>query len=274
MIGYIYITTNLITNKKYIGSHHCTYFDKNYFGSGSLLKKALAKYGKENFTCEIIAECDSEESLVELEEYFIMFFDAVNNLDYYNLDYSGYKRGVTGYKHSPEAKRKIGQFFRDKWKDPFYRERFIHQGSDNGFFGKHHSEETRQHLSEVWDYEKHQSEETKKRRALSRIGKKQSDETKRKISDANRGKKRSEETRERISLSKKGRKAPVETKQKLSRIRKENGVKPPSAKGKIYVKNLTTQHSTRIDPSELEKYISMGYIKGRFKKKKYKWKKK
>ena len=46
MFGYIYITTNLITNRKYIGQHRSKTFDFiNYKGSGKILRKAFKKEG-------------------------------------------------------------------------------------------------------------------------------------------------------------------------------------------------------------------------------------
>ena len=39
MFGYIYETTNLIDGKKYIGKHKSKTFDRNYYGSGTSLKK-------------------------------------------------------------------------------------------------------------------------------------------------------------------------------------------------------------------------------------------
>jgi hypothetical protein len=53
-IGYIYITTNLINNKKYIGQHKSKSFDLNYLGSGKLIVEAIKKYGKDNFKTEVI----------------------------------------------------------------------------------------------------------------------------------------------------------------------------------------------------------------------------
>lgn len=35
--------------------------DPNYLGSGIVLKKAIQKYGKENFVCEIIECCDTKK---------------------------------------------------------------------------------------------------------------------------------------------------------------------------------------------------------------------
>lgn len=48
---YIYITTNLLNGKKYIGKRHCLceISNDNYLGSGKVLKNAIRKYGKNNF---------------------------------------------------------------------------------------------------------------------------------------------------------------------------------------------------------------------------------
>jgi hypothetical protein len=51
-ISIIYCTTNKINGKKYIGSHNKRKL--NYLGSGTDLKQAIKKYGKENFTRQIL----------------------------------------------------------------------------------------------------------------------------------------------------------------------------------------------------------------------------
>lgn len=72
---------------KYIGK--CVYQRQNdwrkYLGSGVYLKRAINKYGKENFYKIIIDECDSEEELREVEEYYISQFDAVKSPFFYNI---------------------------------------------------------------------------------------------------------------------------------------------------------------------------------------------
>ena len=42
-IYYIYITINLVNNKKYIGKHYGA-IDDDYLGSGTLLKRAINKW--------------------------------------------------------------------------------------------------------------------------------------------------------------------------------------------------------------------------------------
>ena len=89
MYGYIYETTNLVNNKKYIGQHRSKKFDKSYLGSGVVLLKAIEKYGKENFSCKILKECVSEEDLNLSEKQFILEFSASNSDDYYNIASGG-----------------------------------------------------------------------------------------------------------------------------------------------------------------------------------------
>lgn len=79
----IYCTTNLINGKKYIGKDVCN--NPNYLGSGVLLKKSIIKYGKENFLKEILEECNSKEMLNDREKYWIVYHNAVNSSEYYNL---------------------------------------------------------------------------------------------------------------------------------------------------------------------------------------------
>jgi group I intron endonuclease len=78
----IYLTTNLINNKKYIGKDINN--NPKYLGSGSVLKKAIKKYGKENFKKEILEYCNSKEELCQREEYWLNFHNAETDPLYYN----------------------------------------------------------------------------------------------------------------------------------------------------------------------------------------------
>ena len=94
MFGYIYLTTNLINGKKYIGRRKSEVFLGNrYLGSGIHLKRAVKKYGKENFSVEFIESADTFNDLVELERYYIRLSDAVNCDMYYNQSYGGETEG-------------------------------------------------------------------------------------------------------------------------------------------------------------------------------------
>ena len=76
----IYKTTNNINGKYYIGKHKTKDLDDGYLGSGKLLKRALKKYGKENFTKVILLEC-SDEQQMNLAERIMVVPDPTN----YNL---------------------------------------------------------------------------------------------------------------------------------------------------------------------------------------------
>ena len=65
MYGYIYKTTNNINGKIYIGQHKSNIFDSNYKGSGVRLADAIKKYGKDNFSVELLVECQSKQEMDE-----------------------------------------------------------------------------------------------------------------------------------------------------------------------------------------------------------------
>ena len=88
MYGYIYITTNLINDKVYIGQHKGSELDTKYIGSGKILKQAINKYGRENFKTEILFFCEDNNNLNEKEiETISQYKDKGFNL--YNITTGG-----------------------------------------------------------------------------------------------------------------------------------------------------------------------------------------
>lgn len=110
-IGFVYLTTNLVNCKRYIGQ--CKFSNrrwKTYLGSGKLLNKAFKKYGKENFEKEIICYAFTMDDLNYLETYFIAEYNAVTDPNFYNLAAGGYAtRGFQGKKHSEEHKKMMSE---------------------------------------------------------------------------------------------------------------------------------------------------------------------
>lgn len=100
----IYETINLVNGKRYIGKDK--YNDPKYLGSGTLLKKAIKKYGRDNFKKIILEYCESEEQLNEREQYWIAIFNAQKSSKYYNIIHGG-SGGDTweGRRDSPEYEK-------------------------------------------------------------------------------------------------------------------------------------------------------------------------
>ena len=77
----IYKTTNLINGKFYIGKHQTKDLNDGYLGSGKLIRRAVKKYGLENFHKEILFECNSEVHMNVLEKILVVPDPELN----YNL---------------------------------------------------------------------------------------------------------------------------------------------------------------------------------------------
>lgn len=157
--NYVYLITNKLNGKIYIGKHSTNNLNDRYMGSGKIIKRAITKYGIENFTKEYLAFCDTEEKLNWLEKFYIKKYKAREVG--YNLSSGG--DGVTGLYGN---------------KNPMYG---VHRyGKDAPNFGKSHSIKTKQKMSEShkglhW----HLSEETKEK-----MRKPKSEETKLKMKKA------------------------------------------------------------------------------------------
>jgi hypothetical protein len=122
----IYEIRNNINDKIYIGKD--TTNRNSYYGSGVLIKRAMEKYGKNNFTKRIIDRTDSYEELSKKEIYWIEEYKKTHIL--YNISNGG-DGGDTLSKHPniDEIKLKISNS--SKTKGHTYEEVYGEERSKN-----------------------------------------------------------------------------------------------------------------------------------------------
>lgn len=150
MNHYVYKITNLINNKKYIGkrSCKCPIEIDEYMGSGVLMKKALKKYGVDNFSKTILKICDNEEEAFKWESFYIESAKAYDRDDYYNIAAGG-KGGFTVFAGKSEeelllwrkrmSESRKGRIITDEWKAKIIKsrkEKGIGVGENNPMYGK------------------------------------------------------------------------------------------------------------------------------------------
>lgn len=206
MIYTIYCLTSP-NGKKYVGQTSQSVTERWHGGNGykncTALQRAIGKYGWDNFTREILAECDSPETADELERKYIAEYGTIVP-NGYNLS-SG---GSNNHKLSEETKRKIGEANRGRKMTEEQRKRLSEskKGSTPWNKGKTgvYDDETRKRMSANMRGRTSPrkgvclSEETKKKLSESRIGKPGprkgaknkpiTEETRRKLSEALKGK--------------------------------------------------------------------------------------
>lgn len=85
MFGYIYLTTNLINGKVYVGKHKSATYDEHYYGSGKIIQNAIKKYGIKNFSNEMLYEADTLEDLNTKEKYYIKKYRELYGNNCYNI---------------------------------------------------------------------------------------------------------------------------------------------------------------------------------------------
>jgi group I intron endonuclease len=167
----IYKITNNINGKIYIGcttkgieyrlnGHRSSYRHKHSF-----LYEDMRKFGFENFSISVLEHGDDDSIRYEREKYYIEKLNAMNPDVGYNMTIGG--TGTIGYKFTEEDKKKISLagMGRKPTERMIERIRYLHlgkklseetkkkisesrvgkyTGEDNPFYGKHHTEETKQ----------------------------------------------------------------------------------------------------------------------------------
>ena len=163
---FVYKITNMINQKFYYGVHYTHEFNDGYFGSGLLIKKAINKYGIENFEKTMIHVYDNREEAYNKEKEILA--EVLTNKDCYNIAKGGTGGDTISFNPNKiEIRKKVRATLNsmsEERKMEISKKR-SRKGSDNGMFQSARFGE----LNPMY-------------------GKIQSDETKQKISLANKGK--------------------------------------------------------------------------------------
>jgi group I intron endonuclease len=177
-MGFIYRITNRINGKKYIGETTKKDPIKRWEGhlhaiakgqGCPLLQRAILAHGKENFTFEVITECDDKDRY-ELEKEYIK---SENSLapNGYNVLEGGPGGGFVGKKHNDETREKMRQATLKKYETLTEEQR------------KQRAKKAHDTLRERCGGKVTISEEQKEKLRKARIGKKHTEETKKKIKE-------------------------------------------------------------------------------------------
>jgi len=215
----VYMTTNLVNGKKYIGKDVKN--NPKYLGSGSLLKKDILIFGKENFKKEILEYCEDVKSLEEKENFWISYYKAVEDNEFYNI-----RNNVKNwYSNASEEKKqyvknKISNSNIGKKRNKSVGEK-ISKKTKGIKKGWKHTESSKKQISLKNTGNTH-SEETKKIMKEKKKNFKQTEEGKKKISKAMKGFKHSEATKQKISNKLKGKKLSQKTKELIGKSKINN----------------------------------------------------
>jgi hypothetical protein len=157
---FIYKTTNLLSGRYYIGMHSTDDLDDGYLGSGTRLRRAINKHGKQNFKREILEFCKTRKELKSREED-IVNLNEIAKVDCMNLKVGGYG-GFSNDEHRIKSQKAGAKAIHKRLaNDKDFKATFKTKVSDGlkkaykdgwecplGFKGKKHSEESKKKISE------------------------------------------------------------------------------------------------------------------------------
>ncbi len=158
-MGVIYLRTNTVNGMQYVGQtknleqRQRNWKDLNHIYAGPLIERARKKYGTDNWTLEILKECNSLEELNKWEQYYIKKFNTMKP--------NGYNMTEGGLVCEPWNKGKtfdelFDKEIADKLRKDISERQKLRTGKKNSFYGKHfvvhpmqnkhHSKETKQKI--------------------------------------------------------------------------------------------------------------------------------
>ena len=148
----IYLWTNLVNGKKYVGQTMCFYRRmKNYRHTypNAYMERAVNKHGLDNFDITILERDVPLDKLDEREQYWLDYYQSYDLDKGYNIcKVAGTTKGVT---HTEEWCQEHSDYMKEKWKDAEYRN-FWHNrmsGENNYFYGKRFSGDKNGHAKAV-----------------------------------------------------------------------------------------------------------------------------
>lgn len=171
----MYLVTNLVTGKSYVGKTGQKVIDRWTRHKGDARKdeirtyfhRALRKYGADSFDFRVLAEFGTEGQATNAERLWIITLNTHHKDHGYNLTLGGegcipneetrakMSKAQKGRPRSEETKRKMSEIMQGRGvgrkisEETRKKKSEASSGTNNPFFGKTHSDETKKKISEA-----------------------------------------------------------------------------------------------------------------------------